>query len=73
MLDKIEQELKFYNEKLERKKRIIQPYLDKKNNNIDMNEKEYTVMKVLESEINLIQSFINDLEYLKENITAAGA
>lgn len=56
----------FYQKKLERKQRLIKPLLDKRNNEgfEEMASNEFIEYKVLNTEINLITLFIDNLEDL---------
>lgn len=57
-----------YKTKLERKERLVQPYIQKKNEDIhSMNEKEYADYKVYEASINLLKIIIKDLEIILED------
>jgi len=57
--------INFYQGKLERKERLIKEYIEMRNNDINMNEKQYADYKVLQAEINMLKRFIDDLEDLK--------
>ncbi|OSA95746.1 UNVERIFIED_ORG: hypothetical protein B2H93_04810 [Clostridium botulinum] len=69
MKSKVETILKDYKIKLERKERLIEPFIKKKNESFGNDwctEIEYGKYKALQSEINLLKVIISDLEYAVE-------
>lgn len=63
----IEKFITQYQERLQRKENMVKPYHTKQNMLVELDNKEYTRMLVLESEIRQLNEFIDDLKYIKEN------
>ena len=66
MEDKIKDSIEFYQTKLDRKERLVQPYQDKLNDDEKMTEVEYAQLKAYQAEISLIKKFIENLKYIIE-------
>lgn len=70
MREKIKELIKQYNTSLERKQRLLQPYIDKKNGS----EEEWNIVDQenysrLKAETEMLKRHIEDLEYLLEEVT----
>jgi chromosome segregation ATPase len=66
MLEKLNQQLKMYEERLERKRNLVKALHDKQNGLNELSQSEYTQMMVFESEIRQLEEIIEDLKYIKE-------
>lgn len=63
---KIQERINYYSEMLARKERLVEPFHDTKNKLENLSNNEYLQISVLETEINQIKEFIEDLKYIKE-------
>ena len=66
MEEKIKDSIEFYQTKLDRKERMVQPYQDKLNDDEKMTEVEYAQLKTYQAEISMLKRFIDDLKYIIE-------